>query len=139
MSSTSVVEEGYETDETFTTIGSPESYSSHWTKWSDDDYEEPEPSRPLSEEDKRMRPLLRHFSFQGKSLPKTFDDGLPQQQPQPLAISSSSHTYRDLSRRSVPHEVSNIATSQLYDGFYPLNEKLRALMGKSLPQTIRLS
>ncbi|KAK1219062.1 hypothetical protein PQX77_018229 [Marasmius sp. AFHP31] len=131
MSSTSVVEEGYKTDKTFTTIGSLESYSSHWTKWSDDDYEEPEPSRPLSEEDKRMRPLLRHFSFQGKSLPKTFDDGLPQQQPQPLAISSSSHTYHDLSHRPVPHEIFDNATSPLYDGLYPLNEKLCALMRRS--------
>ncbi|KAK1215534.1 hypothetical protein PQX77_021857 [Marasmius sp. AFHP31] len=131
MSSTSVVEEGYETDKTFTTIGSLESYSSHWTKWSNDDDEEPEPSRPLLEEDKRMQPFLRLFSFQENSLPKTFDNGLPRQQQQPLAISSSSHTYHDLSRRSVPHGIFDIATSPLYDGLYPLNKKLRSLMGRS--------
>ncbi|KAK1218025.1 hypothetical protein PQX77_019308, partial [Marasmius sp. AFHP31] len=61
----------------------------------------------------------------------TFDNGLPQQQQQPLAITSSSHTYHDLSHRPVPHEIFDIATSQPYDGLYPLNEKLRALMGRS--------
>ncbi|KAK1219294.1 hypothetical protein PQX77_017992 [Marasmius sp. AFHP31] len=83
MSPTSVVEEGYETDETFTTIGSLESYSSHWTKWSDDDDEEPEPSKLPSEEDKRMQPLLRLFSFQERSPPKTFDSGRLNNNPSP--------------------------------------------------------
>ncbi|KAK1228265.1 hypothetical protein PQX77_008696 [Marasmius sp. AFHP31] len=72
MSSASVVEEGHETNKTFTTI-SIESYSSHWTEWSDNDV--------------RRR--------------------LPRQQ-QPLAITSSSHTYHDLSRRPVPHEICDI-------------------------------
>ncbi|KAK1219064.1 hypothetical protein PQX77_018231 [Marasmius sp. AFHP31] len=119
MSSTSVVEKGYETDKTFTMIGRFESYSSHWTEWSDGDDEELELSQPL----------LRLFSFQEKSHPKTFDNGLPRQQ-QPLAITSS-HTYHDLSRRSAPHEIFDIAPSQLYNGLYPLNEKLHALMGRS--------
>ncbi|KAK1220937.1 hypothetical protein PQX77_016263 [Marasmius sp. AFHP31] len=33
MSSTSVIEEGYKTDKTSTTINNLESYSSHWTEW----------------------------------------------------------------------------------------------------------
>ncbi|KAK1219756.1 hypothetical protein PQX77_017512 [Marasmius sp. AFHP31] len=86
----------------------------------------------------RKKTTLTPLLVPRKIATKDVRQRLPQQ-PQPLAISSSSHTYRDLSRRSVPHKVSNIATSQLYDGFYPLNEKLRALMGKSLPQPIRLS
>ncbi|KAK1215017.1 hypothetical protein PQX77_022391 [Marasmius sp. AFHP31] len=130
MSPTSVIEEGYETDKTFTKISILESYLSHWSD-DDDDDDELEPSQPLSEEDKRMQPFLRLFSFQENSLPKTFDNGLPRQQRQPLAITSSSHTYHDLSRRPVPHEIFDIAPSQLYNGLYPLNEKLPSLMGRS--------
>ncbi|KAK1220068.1 hypothetical protein PQX77_017184 [Marasmius sp. AFHP31] len=126
MSPTSVIEEGHETDKTFTKISILESYLLHR---SDDDNEELEPSQPLSEEDRRMQPFLRLFSFQENLLPKTFDNALPQQQ-QPLAITSS-HTYHDLSHRPVPHEIFDIAPSQLYNGLYPLNEKLHALMGRS--------
>ncbi|KAK1226132.1 hypothetical protein PQX77_010900 [Marasmius sp. AFHP31] len=80
MSPTSVIEEGHETDKTFTKISILESYLLHR---SDDDNEELEPSQPLSEEDKRMQSFLRLFSFQENS----FRRRLPQQQ-RPLAITS---------------------------------------------------
>ncbi|KAJ8091380.1 hypothetical protein PM082_015098 [Marasmius tenuissimus] len=129
MSSASVKDEGYESDKTFTTISSLESYSSHWTEWSDD--EEPGPRRPLTEEEKRMQRAPSPLLVPRKLAPEDVRRRLPAQQPAAHRPNNNNNTYQDLSRRPIPHEIFDIATLQLYDGAYPLNDKLRALVGRS--------
>ncbi|KAL0063254.1 hypothetical protein AAF712_009856 [Marasmius tenuissimus] len=127
--SSSVKDEGYESDKTFTTISSLESYSSHWTEWSDD--EEPGPRRPLTEEEKRMQRAPSPLLAPRKLAPEDVRRRLPAQQPAAHRPNNNNNTYQDLSRRPIPHEIFDIATLQLYDGAYPLNDKLRALVGRS--------
>ncbi|KAL0581376.1 hypothetical protein V5O48_000640 [Marasmius crinis-equi] len=117
----SAKDEGYESDRTFTTISSLESYSSHWSEWSDD-----EPSRPLSDEDARIKRAPSPLLLPRRLAPESVRQRLAQQQPQPL---SRPYHPLDLSRRPIGREIFDIATLQLHDGSYPLNDLLRAQVG----------
>ncbi|KAF9258585.1 hypothetical protein L218DRAFT_727505 [Marasmius fiardii PR-910] len=122
LSANSGIDEGYETDRTFTTMSSLESCSSDWSSWSEED----PPPPPLSEEDERIRrcppPLLVPINLAPESTRQTF----AQQQPQlPVPV------VPNLSRQPIRQEIFDIATLQLYDGAYPLDGKLRSIVGGS--------
>ncbi|KAG7090790.1 hypothetical protein E1B28_009874 [Marasmius oreades] len=123
FSTNSGVDEGYETDKTFTTLSSLESCSSQWSGWTTDD---DEPALPLSEEDARIRRCPSPLLVPLRLAPESARQRLAQQQPQ-----LSQPVPQNLARQPIGREIFDVATLQLCDGSYPLNDKLRSIVGSA--------